>query len=141
PFARANLEYAVVQGLGFASILLLGYGVLLGQGMDTARSHTAVFVALVTGLFLLILGNRAVSRSLLTRQHANNPWLLRMFGGVVVTLGLIIGVPFLRDLMRFALPDGPALIGSACMLLLALFWLELWRRAAGQIKQWNLLAR
>jgi Ca2+-transporting ATPase len=141
PFARANLQYAVVQGLGFAAILLLGYGLLLGQGMATAQSHTAVFLALVIGLFLLTLGNRAVSRSLLSSLHAKNPWLLRMFGGVTVMLGLVIGVPFLRDLMRLALPDGPALIGAACMLLVALVWLEVWRRAAGHINRWHLLAR
>jgi Ca2+-transporting ATPase len=141
PFARANLQYAVVQGLGFAAILLLGYGLLLGQGMATAQSHTAVFLALVIGLFLLTLGSRAISRSLLSSLHANNPWLLRMFGGVALMLGLVIGVPFFRDLMRLALPGGQALIGAACMLLAALLWLEVWRRAAGHIGKWNLVAR
>ena len=140
PFARANLEYAVIQGLGFAAILLLGYSILLRQGMGTAQSHTAVFIALVIGLFLLILGNRAMSRSLLARMHASNPWLPRMFAGVSVMLGLIIGVPFLRDLMRLALPEGPALISASCMLLVTLLWLEVWRRIAGHISKWNLLA-
>lgn len=141
PFARANLRYAIVQGLGFAAILLLGYGVLLGQGMDAAQSRTAVFLALVIGLFLLILANRAVSRALLTRLRTKNSWLPRMFGGVAVMLGLVIGVPFFRNVMMLALPDGPGLIGLACMLLAAMVWLEVWSRAARRGVKWTLLAR
>ncbi|WEN14497.1 cation-translocating P-type ATPase [Rhodanobacter sp. AS-Z3] len=141
PFARANLEYAVIQGLGFAAILLLGYSVLLQQGVSAEQSHTAVFVALIAGLFLLILGNRSVSQSMLAGLHANNPWLPRMFGGVLLLLGLVIGVPWLRNLMQLDLPDGAALVGAGGMLLVALGWLEVWRRVAGHIGKWNLRTR
>ena len=141
PFARANLEYAVVQGLGLAAILLLGYGVLLGQGMDLAPSRTAVFLALVIGLFLLILANRDVSHSLLNRMGPRNPWLPRMFGGVTVVLVLVIGVPFFRGVMGLALPDNPALLGAFGMLLATLAWLEGWRRVARSIGRRNARAR
>ncbi|MEO7051725.1 MAG: cation-translocating P-type ATPase [Rhodanobacter sp.] len=141
PFARANLEYAIVQGLGLAAILLVGYGALLGQGMDAASSRTAVFLALVIGLFLLILANRDVSHALLHRMGASNPWLPRMFGAVTVVLVLVIGVPFFRGVMGLALPDSAALLGAAGMLLAVLAWLEGWRRAARRIGRWNAPAR
>ncbi|MEO7064896.1 MAG: cation-translocating P-type ATPase [Dokdonella sp.] len=133
PFARANLQYAVIQGLGFAAILLLGYGLLLGQGIDAVQSRTAVFMALVIGLFLLTLGNRTTSRPLLARMHIKNPWLPRMFSGVAVMLALVIGVPFLRGVMGLGVPDPVTLTSSAMILVTAIAWLEAWRRVARRI--------
>ncbi len=135
PFARANLQYAVIQGLGFAAILLLGYGLLLGQGIDAVQSRTAVFIALVIGLFLLTLGNRNMSRPLLARMHAKNPWLPRMFGGVAVMLAVVIGVPFFRGVMGLAVPDVATLISAVAILVIAFAWLEAWRRIAWRMSR------
>ncbi|HUH56562.1 MAG TPA: cation-translocating P-type ATPase [Rhodanobacter sp.] len=129
PFAAANLRYAVIQGLGFAGILLLGYGLLPGQGLDVAQSRSAAFIALIAGLFLLTLANRDLSHSVLARHPAKNPWLLRMFGAVAAMLVVVIGVPFFRGVMGLALPNAPLLLASAGMLLAAIVWLELLRRA------------
>ena len=133
PFARANLQYAVIQGLGFAGILLLGYGLLLGQDIDAVQSRTAVFVALVIGLFLLTLGNRTISHPPLARMRIKNPWLPRMFGGVAVMLALVIGVPFLRGVMGLAVPDAVTLTSAAAILVIAIVWLETWRRVTRRI--------
>jgi Ca2+-transporting ATPase len=129
PFAIANLGQAVIQGLGFAAILLLGYSLLLGQGTDAAQSRSAVFIALVIGLFLLTLANRHPSRPALRRDPAKNPWLPRMFGGVTLMLVVVIGVPFFRGVMGLALPDAATLLAAAGMLAVAVAWLELLRRA------------
>jgi Ca2+-transporting ATPase len=129
PVAIANLGQAVIQGLGFAAILLLGYSLLLGQGTDAAQSRSAVFIALVIGLFLLTLANRHPSRPALRRDPAKNPWLPRMFGGVTLMLVVVIGVPFFRGVMGLALPDAATLLAAAGMLAVAVAWLELLRRA------------
>jgi len=128
PFAVANLRYAVIQGLGFAGILLLGYGLLLGQGLDAAQGRSAVFIALVFGLFLLTLANRDLSRPALARTPAKNPWLPRMFGGVALMLAVVIGVPFFRSVMALALPGVIMLAAVAAMLGVATAWLEGLRR-------------
>ncbi|CAM5232847.1 cation-translocating P-type ATPase [Rhodanobacter lindaniclasticus] len=130
PFAAANLRHAVIQGLGFAGILLFGYGLLLGQGVDAAQGRSAVFIALIVGLFLLTLANRDPSRPALARASAKNPWLPRMFGGVTLMLAVVIGVPFFRGVMGLVVPDAPMLLAVAGMLLAALVWLELLRRTA-----------
>ena len=129
PFAAANLRFAVIQGLGFAGILLLGYGLLPGQGMDAAQSRSGVFIALIMGLFLLTLANRDLSHPMLARHPAKNPWLRRMFGAVTAMLVIVIGVPFFRGVMGLALPNAPLLLASAGMLLAAIAWLEFLRRA------------
>ncbi|MGS1126924.1 cation-translocating P-type ATPase [Rhodanobacter sp. UC4437_H4] len=136
PFAAANLRYAVIQGFGFAGILLLGYGLLLGQGLDAASCRSAVFVALVVGLFLLTLANRDLSRPALSRMPARNPWLPRMFGAVALMLASVIGVPFFRGVMGLAAPGVPMLLASAAMLAATIAWLELLRRTArGRLRQ------
>lgn len=135
PFARANLEHGVIQGLGFAAILLCGYGWMLDRGASAMQARTGVFIALVIGLFLLILANRSLSRSLLARMR--NPWLARMFGGVAVMLVVVIGAPFFRGVMALALPDAVALGWAAAMLLVTVAWLEGWRHVARHIGAWR----
>ncbi|KZC24539.1 ATPase [Rhodanobacter thiooxydans] len=130
PFAAANLRHAVIQGLGFAAILLLGYGLLLDQGLDAAQSRSAVFIALVLGLFLLTLANRDLSRPALARLPARNPWLPRMFGAVALMLAAVVGLPFLRGVMGLAVPGALALLATIGMLAAAVVWLELLRRRA-----------
>ncbi|MFC5437081.1 cation-translocating P-type ATPase [Rhodanobacter umsongensis] len=129
PFAAANLRYAVTQGLGFAGILLSGYGLLLGRGLDAAQGRSAVFIALVLGLFLLTLANRDLSRPALARIPAKNPWLSRMFGGVTLLLGIAVGAPFFRQVMGLAVPGVFMLLATAGMLVAAVVWLELLRRS------------
>jgi Ca2+-transporting ATPase len=131
PFARANLEHGVIQGLGSAVLLLCGYGGMLGQGASAVQARTGVFIALVIGLFLLILANRSLSRSLLARM--DNPWLVRMLGGVAVMLVVVIGAPFFRGVMALALPEAVVLGWVAVMLLVTVGWLEGWRRFARRI--------
>jgi Ca2+-transporting ATPase len=136
PFARANVAYAVIQGLGFAGILLLGYGLLLGQGLDAVSSRTAVFMALILGLFLLTLASRDVMQALLSWPRARNPWVPRMFGAVTVMLGLVIGVPLFRGVLGLSVLDAVTLITATGMLLATLIWLEGWRRATRHIGSW-----
>ncbi|RCS28936.1 cation-translocating P-type ATPase [Rhodanobacter denitrificans] len=128
PFAAANLRHAVLQGLGFAAILLLGYGLLLGQGLDAAQSRSAVFIALVLGLFLLTLANRDPSRPALACATRANPWLGRMFVGVALMLAAVLGVPFLREVMGLGVPHLIAIPGTLGMLVVTVAWLEILRR-------------
>jgi P-type Ca2+ transporter type 2C len=134
PFASANLKYAVTQGLGFACILLIGYGLMLNQGTDFPQSRAAVFIALLLGVFLLTLANRDLSRSLLARNAAKNPWVPRMFGGVVAMLAVVIGVPFFRHVMGLAIPNGAMLASSALMLAISIVWLEGLRRTVRHLR-------
>lgn len=127
PFAWRNLARGVLQGLGVAAVLLAGYGLLLGQGGDVAQARTAVFAALVGGVFALTLANRQGSPG-----AARNPWVGRMLAAVLVMLAAVIAIPFLRRIMGLAVPDVRTVLAMAAMLAVAVGWLALmrWRRAA-----------
>jgi Ca2+-transporting ATPase len=125
PFAWRNLARGVLQGLGVAAVMLAGYGLLLGQGGDVAQARTAVFAALVGGVFALTLANRQGSPG-----AARNPWVGRMLAAVLVMLAAVIAIPFLRRVMGLAVPDARTALATAAMLAVAVGWLVLtrWRR-------------
>ena len=79
-------------------------------------------------MFLLTLANRDLSRSLLARNAAKNPWVPRMFGGVVAMLAVVISVPFFRHVMGLAVPNAAALAFAPLMLAVSIVWLEGLRR-------------
>jgi Ca2+-transporting ATPase len=124
PFAASNIGVAVVQGIGAAVLLLVGYGSMLALGIDAAHSRTAVFITLIIGLFALILANRHPDHSLTAHSGMRNRWLPRMFVGIVLVLMLAIGVPYLREVMSLELPTLVSLAGAAILLVLTFFWLE-----------------
>lgn len=124
PFAIGNIVPAAIQGIGASIILLVGYGSMLGLGIDPAHSRTAIFIALVLGLFALILGNRHPEDPLISGSGVRNRWLWPMLAGVVLVLVLAVGTPYLRDIMGLTVP-GAISLGASAMLLLATFiWLE-----------------
>ena len=150
PFALANLGIGLVQGIGLAAILLLGYAVLtglmgapqtwgldfgqgLGLGEDSARA--VVFMALVCGVFLLVLANRSPRRAQAGEPRQTNPWLLRMAAAVVLLLLAVNLVPWLRNVMHFAQPDSTGFAAAFAMIVGVGAWLGLTRRGAIWKKQ------
>ena len=124
PFSRQNLLYAMVEGLGFAGLLLAGYAAMLSSDVAAAEARTAVFCTLILGVFLLILANRQPGASLFARQPLGNPWLPRMLGGILLLLILALGVPYLAAVMQLVPPGVHMLACMLAMLALAVAWLE-----------------
>jgi P-type Ca2+ transporter type 2C len=124
PFAIRHLGPAIGQGLGFALLMLAGFGSMLMVGLDPNQARSGVFIALVLGLFLLILENRAPTDSLFMHQRPGNPWLARMFIGISGVLVLAIGLPFLSKIMQLGIPTPTALSFALAILVLTVAWLE-----------------
>ncbi len=135
PFARRNLIYAMVDGLGFSGVLLAGYAAMLDLGLQAAEARTAVFGALVLGVFLLILANRQPGTALFARRHPGNRWLPRMLVGIVLLLIVVIAVPYLASVMQLVPPGIRALAFMLAMLILGVAWLEGLRIAGNLIQR------
>lgn len=128
PFAPGNLVHGVVQGLGVAGILLAACWALAGLGWDEKAVRTIVFASLVAAVFQLVLARRApVSMGATLR---GNRWLPRMLLGVTATMALVIGHPWLRQVMGFALPDAAAIGAWAVAVGASAAWLRLLRKPA-----------
>jgi Ca2+-transporting ATPase len=101
------------------------------NGMPDVEVRALTFVALILGIFSLILVNRSFSSSLKFAVVRPNVALLAILLGVVAMLGLCLNLPALRELFRFGVlhfDDLTLTIGSALLLLLALELLKpIWR--------------
>ncbi len=128
PFRGRNLVYGILQGLGLGAILLLGYAFALGQGLGTEQGRAAVFAGLIVTVFLLTLANHDLTRALWRGKFRENPWLLRMFGGVGLMLAGIMSIPPLRHMMGFGSPHWSALVFGLAILAGCVVWLEAVRR-------------
>jgi P-type Ca2+ transporter type 2C len=117
PFARRNVAIGVLQGLGLATVLSLGCWLLVARQWPGADVRTAVFVALMGGLLLLVATQGSGCRAL------RNPWLPRLAAAVAVMLALVLGVPWLRQVMRFAQPSTGLALAAAAMLAALVAWL------------------
>jgi P-type Ca2+ transporter type 2C len=136
PFALPNLAHALLQGLGLAAALLGGSWLMTAWAWPAESVRATVFVALVMGLFLLVLANRDLRRGLFASLLIRNRWLMRMALAVVTLLLAALSVPWLREVMGFGIPAPQAMLIVAAILTLSALWIETlragWRRYADQ---------
>ncbi|MES2582411.1 MAG: cation-translocating P-type ATPase [Pseudomonadota bacterium] len=125
PFALRNVAHGVLQGLGLAAILLAGGQYLVAAGWPAQGIRTAIFLALVVGLILLMLTNR--SRVHLRSAGARNAWLGRLALGVLLVLALVLCSPWLRAVMGFTLPGPIELMALVTMSGVTAVWLGVLR--------------
>ena len=101
-FGLRSIWVSLLQGI---SVLAIALGVFLlarylGHSEDNARGLT--FTTLVVANLGLILTNRSWTRTIIGMMRVPNAALWGVVGGTTVFLTLIITVPFLRALFRFA---------------------------------------
>jgi Ca2+-transporting ATPase len=126
PFARPNLALGLLQGVGLASVLMLGCAAMVAQSWHADAIRTTAFLSLVCSLFILVPAQRgSISRP---GRGLQNTWLWRLLLGVAAMLALVLGVPWLRRVMSFALPDAGAIAAVALMLGATMLWLAVLRR-------------
>jgi P-type Ca2+ transporter type 2C len=127
PFAINNISYALLQGAGLAAVLLGSAWAMVSTEWEPGHTRITVFAGLVSGLFLLVLANRDVRGTLFASLRLRNVWLTRMLLFVIGVLALVFAVPWLRQVMGFAIPAPAALGIVAVIMLVAVVWMELLR--------------
>jgi len=101
-FSRSTLALSFLQGLGVLVILVAIYGFALRRGQGEAEARALAFTTLIIANLCLILTNRSWSRTVLATARSPNKALWWVVGGALVFLGLVLYVPFLRELFLFA---------------------------------------
>ncbi len=109
-----------LQGGVVLCVLLLAYVIAEGSGASHEQARALTFAILVLASVGLILGGRSSSGHLAPASRTRNPALWWIAGAAVALLSLVLWVPPLRVLFRFAALDagqvGLALIaGTLCM--------------------------
>ena len=101
-FNRRTLALSLLQGLSVLIIVLAVFAVSLYRGQGEAEARALTYVTLVIANLGLILTNRSWSRTILETMSTPNPALWWVVGGALAFLGLVIYVPFIRELFGFA---------------------------------------
>ena len=107
-FSMKSIGLSILQGV---SVLVIVLGVFvvtrhmhMSEGKDVADkvARGLTFAALVVANLALILTNRSWARTILSMMKEPNAALWWVVGGAATFLGLVLYVPWLRELFHFA---------------------------------------
>jgi Ca2+-transporting ATPase len=101
-FGRSMILSGLIQGLGILTVVVTIYAVMLTGGYDATVARMIAFVCMVIGNLGLIFANRSWKLSILKIIRIPNKALWWVTGGAVVFMALVLNIPFLRDLFKFA---------------------------------------
>jgi Ca2+-transporting ATPase len=92
----------LIQGLGILAVIAGVFYYLLSSGYGEGVARMVGFASLVIGNLGLIFANRYTTRSILATLKIPNVALWWVTGGAIAFLVLVLEVPFLRELFKFA---------------------------------------
>ncbi|MEY2735619.1 MAG: hypothetical protein RLZ58_1028 [Pseudomonadota bacterium] len=135
-FTAATVGVALLQGLSVLAACLAVY--LLARDShapDAVRALT--YATLVTGVLMLIVVNRASRSALDALRGRRNPALWAVVGATAALMLLVLTVPAISALFRFAPLHAGDLAGSVAAGALCLLWFEGLKR----LPWWQRLSR
>ncbi len=96
-----TVAYSLLQGFIVLAVVLAVFVVAIRGGHGELDARALSFTTLIVANLGLILTNRSWSRVILSTLRTPNAALWWVVGGALFLLGLVLYVPFLRDLFRF----------------------------------------
>lgn len=101
-FSWRSISLSVMQGLSVLAIVLAVFTTARWRGHGEEDARALTFTTLVIANLGLILTNRSWSRTIWSMMREPNKALWWVIGAGMCFLGLVLYVPFLRELFRFA---------------------------------------
>lgn len=101
-FSQRTLVLSVLQGVSVLVMLLVIFSLSLYWGHDEKEARALTFTTLIVANLGLILTNRSWTRTIFTTLRSPNTALWWVVGGALGFLALVLYVPALRNLFRFA---------------------------------------
>jgi Ca2+-transporting ATPase len=129
-FSSRIVIISLLQGASVLLILIAVYLVSLNRGHGADQARALAFTTLIFANLGLIFTNRSWTRLIVASLRSPNPALWWVTGGALVFLAIVLAVPFLRELFRFAAlhPEDIAIcIGAGG---LSILWFELLKVAS-----------
>ncbi len=101
-FGRRTVGLSLLQGTIVLLIVLAVFIIAFYRGQGEQEARALTFTTLILANLGLILTNLSWSSTIIATLRKPNAALWWVVGGAVVFLGLVLYVPFLRGLFRFA---------------------------------------
>jgi Ca2+-transporting ATPase len=102
-FNAEMIRTGLMQGLGVLVVVCGVYAFMLMRGYGEDQARMLAFLNMVIADLVLVFTNRSWTRSLLQLIRIPNPALWWVVAGAAGLLVMTQVVPFLRELMRFAI--------------------------------------
>lgn len=123
-FGRRTFAISILQGLSVLGVVLAVFAIAHYSGRAEQEARALTFTTLVIANLALIFTNRSWGRTILGTLHSPNPSLWWVIGGTIGFLGLVIFVPFLRELFRFSVLHPVDLVVSVGTAACSVLWFE-----------------
>jgi len=101
-FGRRTIALSLAQGMMVLAIVLGVFSMSMYRGQAEIEARALTFTTLIVANLGLILTNRSWSRTILATLGSPNGALRWVLGGALVLLGLVLYIPFLRQVFHFA---------------------------------------
>jgi Ca2+-transporting ATPase len=126
-FSKRVLLLSTLQGLSVLAMLLTIFGVCLARGQGELEARTLAFTTLIIANLGLMMTNRSWTSTIGNIHQASNAALWWVTGGAVVFLGLVLNIPFLREIFRFSLIHPVDVVICVSAGVLSVVWFELFK--------------
>jgi Ca2+-transporting ATPase len=124
-FGKRMLTISALQGI-LALIIVLAVHEISGMMNNSeAQTRTLTFVSVVASNLFLILTNRTWSKAIVTSFSARNKSLAWVIPGVLISLVLVIYVPFLQNIFKFDFINPSGLLLTLFAGFVSILWFEL----------------
>ncbi len=140
-FDRRTLWLTLLQGLSVLAVLVIVYAIANYQGKfapdiivcsaGACGARALVFTTLIVSNLAMILTNRSWTRTILSTMKVPNASIWWIISGAAIFLGLILYVPFLRQLFQFSYLQFEDLAIALLSGIASVIWFEFlkWRNA------------
>jgi len=131
-FGSRTIALSLAQGIMVLAIVLGVFSNAMYRGQGEIEARALTFTTLIVANVGLILTNRSWSRTILATLRSPNGALRWVLGGALVLLGLVLYIPFLRQVFHFALLHPNDLLICLFAGVFSILWFEglkiLWHR-------------
>jgi P-type Ca2+ transporter type 2C len=125
-FSRRMVTIGILQGLFVLTICFGVYYITLQMAKSEHEARAMMFTTLIVSNLGLILTNRSWSKTALSCLYTQrNPALWWVVGGAAIMLGLILYIPFLQKLFKFAPLHLPDLFLCLSLGITSILWFEI----------------
>jgi Ca2+-transporting ATPase len=128
-FSRKKVLLSVLQGLAVLAVILAVFCYSLYRGRGEMEARAMCYTTLIIANLGLILTNRSRTQTILASMRIPNRALWWVLGGATIFLSLVLTVPALQGIFRFAalhpLDVAVCLAASVCSILgfeIAKYW-------------------
>jgi Ca2+-transporting ATPase len=137
-FDKRTLWLALLQGLSVLVVLVIVYAIANYQGKfapdiilcnaGACGARALVFTTLIVSNLAMILTNRSWTRTILSTMKVPNASIWWIISGAAIFLGLILYVPFLRQLFQFSYLQPEDLAIALLSGIASVIWFEFLKR-------------